>query len=65
MKYAEIKNLPTNEIESRIKEEKTNLQRAKFSSAVSSSSIESLSYFSKTRKDIARLMTELNVRNTK
>ncbi|TZF81740.1 50S ribosomal protein L29 [Pedobacter sp. BS3] len=60
MKTSEILELSTDEIVSRISEEKANLTRLKFAHAVSA--IENPSRISKVRKDIARLNTELTKR---
>ncbi|MOA11864.1 50S ribosomal protein L29 [compost metagenome] len=60
MKYAEIKELTTEEIKARIAEEKSNLTKAKFSQAVSA--LENPLKIKALRKDIARLNTELTQR---
>lgn len=57
MKNSEILELSTDEIVSRIAEERTNLTKLKFAHAVSS--IENPLRINKVRKDIARLNTEL------
>lgn len=60
MKNSEILELSTEEIVSRIGEEKANLTKLKFAHAVSA--IENPSRINKVRKDIARLNTELTKR---
>ncbi|MFN3530809.1 MAG: 50S ribosomal protein L29 [Bacteroidia bacterium] len=60
MKYSEIKELSTAEIADRIKEEKLQLTKLKFSHAVAA--IDSPAKIRESRKVIARLMTELNQR---
>jgi large subunit ribosomal protein L29 len=60
MKYSAIKELSTAEIAERIKEEKTQLTKLRFTHAVSA--IESPAQLRETRKTIARLFTELTVR---
>lgn len=60
MKYSAIKELSTAEIADRIKEEKQQLTKLKFTHAVSA--IESPAKIRETRKVIARLLTELTVR---
>jgi large subunit ribosomal protein L29 len=60
MKNSAIKELSTAEIADRIKEEKQQLTKLKFTHAVSA--IESPAKIRQTRKDIARLLTELTVR---
>lgn len=60
MKYSAIKELSTAEIADRIKEEKLQLTKLKFSHAVSA--IDSPAKIRESRKLIARLMTELNQR---
>lgn len=60
MKYSAIKELSTAEIAERIKEEKQQLTKLKFTHAVSA--IESPAKIRETRKVIARLLTELTVR---
>jgi large subunit ribosomal protein L29 len=60
MKNSEILGLSTEEIVSKINEEKANLTKLKFAHTVSA--IENPSRMSKIRKDIARLNTELTKR---
>jgi large subunit ribosomal protein L29 len=60
MKNSEILELSTEEIVSRISEEKANLTKLKFAHAVST--IENPTRINKVRKDIARLNTELTKR---
>ncbi|PRY49916.1 LSU ribosomal protein L29P [Arcticibacter pallidicorallinus] len=60
MKTSEILELSTEEIVSRIGEEKSNLTKLKFAHTVSA--IENPSRISKVRKEIARLNTELTKR---
>jgi len=60
MKNSAIKELSTAEIADRLKEEKQQLTKLKFTHAVSA--IESPAKIRQTRKDIARLLTELTVR---
>ncbi|KAA8482647.1 large subunit ribosomal protein L29 [Arcticibacter tournemirensis] len=60
MKTSEILELSTEEIVSRISEERANLTKLKFAHTVSA--IENPSRISKVRKDIARLNTELTKR---
>ena len=60
MKNSEILELSTEEIISRIGEERTNLTKLKFAHAVSA--IENPTRIAKVRKDIARLNTELTKR---
>jgi len=60
MKNSAIKELSTAEIAERIQEEKQQLTKLKFTHAVSA--IESPAKISQARKTIARLLTELTVR---
>jgi large subunit ribosomal protein L29 len=60
MKNSEILELSTEEIVSRISEEKANLTKLRFAHTVSS--IENPLRINKVRKDIARLNTELTKR---
>ncbi len=60
MKYAEVKELSTDELKARINEESAALTRLKFSHAVSA--IENPLRIQSTRKTIARLNTELKNR---
>ncbi|TAH04778.1 MAG: 50S ribosomal protein L29 [Sphingobacteriales bacterium] len=61
MKYSDIKELSNEEIVARIKEEKTITSKVKFAHSVSA--IENPSRIYKSRKDVARLNTELTKRN--
>jgi large subunit ribosomal protein L29 len=61
MKNSEILELSTEEIVSRISEEKANLTKLRFAHTVSA--IENPLRINKVRKDIARLNTELTKRN--
>ena len=61
MKNSEILELSTEEVVSRIKEEKANLTKLRFAHTVSA--IENPLRINKVRKDIARLNTELTKRN--
>jgi len=61
MKMSEIKELTTNELEERIELEKNTLVRMRLNHAVSPLANPMKLKF--TRKDIARMMTELNKRN--
>ncbi|TAF43581.1 MAG: 50S ribosomal protein L29 [Sphingobacteriales bacterium] len=61
MKYSDIKELSSEEIVARIKDEKNQLGKVKFAHSVST--IENPSRIYKSRKDIARLNTELTKRN--
>lgn len=63
MKYAEIKELSTEEIRDRIKEEKANLVKMKFAHAVSA--VENPMKIRTLRKTIAKLNTELTQRELK
>lgn len=60
MKYSAIKELSTAEIADRIKEEKLQLTKLKFSHAVAA--IDSPAKLRESRRVIARLMTELRQR---
>ncbi len=60
MKTSEIKELSTQELVDRIKEEKTNMAKLKFSHAVSA--IENPMQIRSVRKTIAQLNTELRHR---
>ncbi len=60
MKNSEILELTTEEIASRIKEERVNLTKLRFAHTVSA--IENPLRINKVRKDIARLNTELTKR---
>lgn len=60
MKNSEILELSTEEIVSRVKEEKANLTKLRFAHTVSA--IENPLRINKVRKDIARLNTELTKR---
>ena len=60
MKNSEILELSTEELASRISEEKANLTKLKFAHTVSA--IENPTRITKVRKDVARLNTELTKR---
>lgn len=60
MKYSDIKELSNEEIVARIKEEKILSSKIKFAHSVSA--IENPSRIYKSRKDVARLNTELTMR---
>jgi large subunit ribosomal protein L29 len=60
MKYAEIKELSTEEIKDRITEEKLNLSKMKFGHAVAA--LENPMQIRTLRKTIAKLNTELKQR---
>lgn len=60
MKNSEILELSTEELVSRISEERANLTKLKFAHTVSA--IENPSRITKVRKDVARLNTELTKR---
>lgn len=60
MKYAEIKELSSEEIKERIKEERANLTKLKFNHAVSA--LENPMQIRALRKTIAKLNTELKAR---
>jgi len=62
MKYSEIKQLSTAEIADRVKEEKLQLTKLKFSHAVSA--VDNPTRLRETRKGIARLLTELGQRSS-
>ena len=61
MKAVEIKELSTDDINQRVQEEKKALAKMKFNHSISP--VEDTSLFKKTRKTIARLLTELTARN--
>ena len=61
MRAVEIKELSTEDITQRVQEEKKALAKMKFSHSISP--VEDTSLFKKTRKTIARLLTELTARN--
>lgn len=61
MKYAEVKELTTQELHDHIAEEEANLTRLNFSHAVSA--LENPLRIRLVRRDIARLKTELNKRS--
>ena len=61
MKAVEIKELSTDDIKQRVQEEKKTLAKMKFNHSISP--VEDTSLFKKTRKTIARLLTELTARN--
>ena len=60
MKATEIRELSTEDIKQRVQEEKKQLSKMKFNPSISP--VEDTSLFKKTRKTIARLLTELNAR---
>ena len=60
MKYADIKSLPNKELVERYKEEKKRLTKMIFQNAVSQ--IEHPHKMKEARKDVARMLTELNAR---
>ncbi|MCC7297075.1 MAG: 50S ribosomal protein L29 [Bacteroidia bacterium] len=60
MKSSEIKTLPNKELSERYKEERMRYQKMKFQNAVSQ--IDQPHKLKETRKNVARLLTELNER---
>jgi large subunit ribosomal protein L29 len=60
MKNRDIKELPTNELVVRYKEERVRLTKVKFNNAVSK--IEQPHKIKEARKNVARLLTEMNSR---
>ena len=60
MKNRDIKELPTKELVARYKDEKLRLTKVKFNNAVSK--IEQPHKIKEARKDVARLLTEMNSR---
>lgn len=60
MKIAEIKSLTTDELKGRIATEKANLDQLKFNHALSP--LDNPMSIKATRRDIARMMTELDAR---
>jgi len=62
MKMSEIKEITTSELEERIESEKNTLVRMKLNHAVSP--LDNPMKLKFARKDIARMMTELNKRKT-
>ena len=60
MKYADIKSLPNKELVERYKEEKKRVTKMRFQNAVSQ--IEHPHKMKEARKDVARMLTELNAR---
>ncbi len=60
MKNRDIKELPTKELVARYKDEKVRLTKVKFNNAVSK--IEQPHKIKEARKDVARLLTEMNSR---
>lgn len=60
MKIAEIKSLTTDELKGRIAAEKANLNQLKFNHALSP--LDNPMSIKATRRDIARMMTELDAR---
>ena len=62
MKFEEIKSLPNKELVERYREERKLLQKMKFQNAVSP--MDQPHKLKESRRDIARLLTELNARRT-
>ncbi len=62
MKYADIKALPNKELVERYKEERKRYQKMQFQNAVSP--LEQPHKLKESRREVARLLTELNVRRT-
>jgi large subunit ribosomal protein L29 len=62
MKFEEIKSLPNKELVERYREERKLLQKMKFQNAVSQ--IDHPHMLKETRKNIARMLTELNSRRS-
>jgi large subunit ribosomal protein L29 len=62
MKYNEIKELPTEELEEKLGLERENLQKMRVNHAISP--IENPKSMTATRKNIARLLTELKKRES-
>lgn len=60
MKHREFKDLPTKELVERYKEEKVRLTKVKFNNAVAR--IEQPHKLKEARKEIARMLTEINSR---
>ena len=60
MKYADIKPLPNKELVERYKEEKKRLTKMRFQNTVAQ--IENPHKMKEARKDVARMLTELNSR---
>ncbi len=60
MKHREYKDLPTKELVERYKEEKVRLTKVRFNNAVAR--IEQPHKLKEARKEIARLLTEINSR---
>ena len=60
MKNSDIKTLPNKELVERYKEEKKRFQKMKFQNAVSQ--VDQPHKMKETRKNVARLLTELNAR---
>jgi len=60
MKFEDIKSLPNKELVERYREERKSLQKMKFQNAVSQ--IDHPHKLKETRKNIARMLTELNSR---
>lgn len=60
MNYADIKLLPNTELVVRYKEEKKRLMKMRFQNAVAQ--MENPHKMKEARKDVARMLTELNVR---
>jgi large subunit ribosomal protein L29 len=62
MKYADIKALPNKELVERYKEERKRYQKMQFQNAVSP--LEQPHKLKESRREVARLLTELNVRRS-
>ncbi len=62
MKHREYKDLPTKELVERYKEEKVRLTKMKFNNAVAR--IEQPHKLKEARKEIARMLTEINSQST-
>lgn len=60
MKYADIKDLPNNELNSRLREERRMLDKLKFAHGVST--LENPGKIAESKKTVARLITEMNSR---
>ena len=60
MKYADIKDLPNNELNSRLREERRMLDKLKFAHGVST--LENPGKIAESKKTIARLITEMHSR---
>jgi large subunit ribosomal protein L29 len=62
MKYADIKALPNKELVERYKEERKRYQKMQFQNAVAP--LEQPHKLKESRREVARLLTELNVRRS-